>query len=365
MKKSIYILFLLLNSIAFAQEAPSSSFFEFNYLYGNIIEQAPQIKPIAQSHPTSFLISWNHKKLDNSKFSRTYNFPDFGFSASYQNFDTKVLGEIYSAYAHYNFYLTNRNSKNQVKLSSAFGLGYSTSPFDKSTNSKNWAIGSTFVASVYLRATYSREYLIDKFGINAGLALLHYSNGSFNTPNLGMNTLNISLGVNYNLEEEQLATDRKLVKTSEKYPVYFNTAVRIGFNESKINNSGLYPFYTLSIFGTKKLNYKSVISFGTDLFFPTYMKEYIKLENTIQGIPEETADWKRIGVFVGHELNMNRLSVITEVGLHVYYPYDYISVLYERFGFRKRFNQHLFADLSLKINMFRAEGLEFGIGYAF
>lgn len=365
MKKGISILLLISCFIVKAQVESNSSFLELNYFYGNILEHAPQLKPIIQSHPTGIIVSWNRKKLDDSEFSRTYNFPDIGISASYQNFDTKTLGEVYSIYAHYNFYLTNRNSKNQVKLSSAFGLGYATSPFDKVTNSKNWALGSFITASAYLKATYTREYILNRFGINAGIMLLHYSNASFNTPNLGVNTLAITAGINYNLEEPKEAPERDLKKSEEKFPIKFNVAFRTGFNESVVNNSGLFPFYTVSLFGTKKLNYKSTISAGTDLFFPTYMKNYIEYSNIQNGTPNETADWKRVGVFVGHELNMEHFSVITEVGVHVYYPYDYISVLYERFGFRKRFNEHLFADLTLKINRFRAEGLEFGIGYKF
>ena len=207
MKNKLFILFLMSFFLAKAQETSNNSFIELNYFYGNILEHAPQLKPIIQSHPTGFILSWNRKKLGTSEFEHTYNFPDFGISTSYQNFNTEVLGEVYSVYVHYNFYLTNRNSRNQVKLTSGFGLGYATSPFDKETNSKNWAIGSKIVASVYLRAVYSREYILDKFGINAGFALLHYSNASFNTPNLGINTLAITAGVNYNFDEPKEAPE--------------------------------------------------------------------------------------------------------------------------------------------------------------
>lgn len=348
-----------------AQEDSNSSFIELNYFYGNILEHAPPLKPIIESHPTGFIFSWNHKKLGNSEFEHTYNFPDFGFSASYQNYDTATLGEVYSVYAHYNFYLTNRNSKNQVKLSSGFGLGYATSPFHKVHNPKNWAIGSNVVAAVFLRAIYSREYILDNFGINVGFNLLHYSNASFNTPNLGINTLAASAGINYNFDGWQEVPEKNITKSNEKFPIKFNAAFRTGFNESLINNSGLFPFYTVSLFGTKKLSYKSVISGGTDLFFPTFMKDYIEHDMIQEGTPDKTADWKRVGIFIGHELNMEKYSVITEIGVHAYYPYDYAGILYERFGFRKRFNEHLFADLTLKINMFRAEGLEFGVGYQF
>ncbi|OIQ34936.1 MAG: hypothetical protein BM563_12035 [Bacteroidetes bacterium MedPE-SWsnd-G1] len=364
MKKFILILIISCCLFAEAQEKEQSSYFQLDYFYGNIIEHAPQLKPIIQSHPSGFIFSWNKKNIENTQFNQTYNFPDVGFSASYQDFKTETLGEVYGVYTHYNFYLTNRTSKNQVKLTTAMGLAYSTSPFDKVSNSKNWALGSHINAALYVRLNYARAYILDRIGLNAGLGLIHYSNGSFNTPNLGINTLNVFVGANYDLDDELQIPERKVAKDTLKYPIKFNSAFRFGFNESKINNSGLKPFYTVSLFGTKKLNYVSTISFGTDLFFPTYMKDYIEYENSIYNT-DSSADWKRVGIFIGHELNLNKFSLLTEIGAHVYYPYEYESVIYERFGFRKKFGEHLFADLTLKINMFRAEGVEFGIGYKF
>lgn len=260
--------------------------------------------------------------------------------------------------------MLNRNSKNQLKLTSGFGLGYATSPFNKETNNKNWAIGSKVVASVYLKLAYERQYLIDNFGANAGFTMLHYSNGSFNVPNLGINTVAATVGVNYNFDNQILAPERILDDVAyEKNPIKFGAAFRTGLNESLINGSGLYSFYTFTAFAEKKLSYTSTLSVGTDLFLSTFMKDYIEWNNIQQETPDETSDWKRVGVFVGYELNMEKFSVLGQVGYNVYYPYDYVSRVYERFGFRKHFGEHLFADLTLKINMFRAEALEFGIGY--
>ena len=116
MKKISFIIVVFSFFVGFTQGEKGNTYIDFNYFYGNIIEHAPELKPIIQAHPTGFIFSWNKNKLSDSKFNRTFNFPDFGFTASYTNFHTEVLGEVYSLYAHYNFYLLNRNSKNQLKL---------------------------------------------------------------------------------------------------------------------------------------------------------------------------------------------------------------------------------------------------------
>lgn len=363
-KKYFYILFVGFFIVSTAQNK-NNSFITLDYFYGNIIEHSPELKPIIQSHPSGVLFAWNNKKVSNSDFNNFYNFPDFGVSFSYEDFKTNELGKTYAAYAHYNFYLTNRNSKNQIKLTSAFGLGYSTNHFDKISNPKNWAIGSKFSAAAYLKLNYSREYLFDKLGLNAGFILFHYSNASFKAPNLGINTLALNLGVNYNFDEPVIAPKREKINHPINQPIKYSTILRFGFNESLINGSGLYPFYTISLTAEKKLNYKSTLSTGTDIFLATFMKEYIDYENSINETPDNNPDWKRVGLFVGHELNMEKFSILTQVGYHVYAPKKYVSGVYERFGFRKKFNEHVFTDLSLKINLFRAEGLEFGLGYQF
>ena len=59
MKKLIYITLIFVCTLSYAQEKTNASFLEFNYFYGNIIEHAPQLKPIIQLHPSSFILSWN------------------------------------------------------------------------------------------------------------------------------------------------------------------------------------------------------------------------------------------------------------------------------------------------------------------
>lgn len=364
MKKVIYIVLFFFIGFANAQKQTTNTQFAFDYFYGNIIEHSPQLKPVIQGHPKGFIASWNKKNVKDSIFNHTYNFPDVGFSASYHNFNSTSLGKVYAAYTHYNFYLNNINSKNHLTLTTAIGLGYATHPFNKETNSKNWAIGSKFLASAYLKFNYQRSYLFNKFGVNAGFVLIHYSNTGFKAPNLGINTVALTTGIHYNFEEFKQVPVRTKIVQKEQHNIKYNAVLRVGANESKINGSGKFPFYTVSFYADKKLNHKSTVSMGTDLFFASFMKEYINYENAINNA-NSNADWKRIGVFVGHELNIQHISIVSQIGYHAYAPYKYVSGIYERFGFKKQINEHLFTNLTLKINLFRAEGLEFGVGYKF
>ena len=142
-----------------------------------------------------------------------------------------------------------------------------------------------FLASVYLKVNYQREYILDKFGLNAGLMLIHYSNASFKTPNLGINTLALNVGVNYNLDEQETAPEKNIDTLKVNSPITYNAIFRTGFNESLINGSGRHPFYTISFSAAKKLNYKSTISAGTDVFLATFTATSCLLSLLIFGTP--------------------------------------------------------------------------------
>lgn len=44
------------------------------------------------------------------------------------------------------------------------------------------------------------------------------------------------------------------------------------------------------------------------------------------------ADHKRISLIVGHELDIDNFSIITQFGYYIYYPYKYETRYYERIG---------------------------------
>jgi hypothetical protein len=112
------------------------------------------------------------------------------------------------------------------------------------------------------------------------------------------------------------------------------------------------------------LNRKSAIQLGTDVFFSTFLKELIYYYSV--AFPEYDVtgdeDWKRIGVFVGHELFINKMSLVSQLGYYVYYPYDFEGRVYNRVGLKRYFGDKYFGVITLKSHGAKAEAVEFGIG---
>jgi len=360
MKQLFTCILCLCLSVAFSQEKQTSSYIEVNYFKGNIALHNDDILHLIKGHPEGFILSWNKKTFGNQDWEQRYNYPDYGFSFSYQNLKNDVLGNNYSLYAHYNFYFLKRHLMFRI----AQGLAFTTNPYDKIDNHKNNAFGSTIMSSTYLMLNYKKERIFDRFGVQAGLALIHYSNANVKAPNTSINSTVFNLGITYNLDDE----DPEYISstTSEKFtePIKYNFVFRSGVNESDVVGSGQFPFYVFSAFADKRLGYKSAIQLGADVFFSEFLKELIYYnsvafpENNVSG----DEDYKRVGLFVGHELFINKMSLVTQLGYYVYYPYDFEGRTYLRIGLKRYFGKKWFAAITLKSHAAKAEAVEFGIG---
>lgn len=362
MKHTLLIICLLIGYLGFSQEEkPSSnSYIDVNYFTGNIALHNNSILHLIQEHPEGIILGWNKKTFGTQEWEELYNYPDYGASFIYQNFKNETLGDNYGVYAHYNFYFLKRH----LMLRIGQGLAYNTNPYDKYDNHKNTAFGSTILSSTYVMINYKRERIFKRFGLQAGLSLIHYSNANVKAPNNSVNTIAFNLGMTYNLEaeDETYVAERPKEKFTE--PIRFNVAFRSGVNESDVVGSGQFPFYIISAYADKRINKKSALQLGVDAFFSKFLEELIYHKSI--AYPEENVDpdtdYKRVGIFAGHELFINKMSIVTQFGYYIYYPFDFEGRTYQRIGLKRYFGNKLFAALTLKTHAAKAEAVELGIG---
>ncbi|MEM6684509.1 MAG: acyloxyacyl hydrolase [Bacteroidota bacterium] len=366
--KNVVFIFLLYSCFCIAQETNSSTKSPFkaatidvNYFSGSIARHNDDILHLITGHPEGFIVSYNRKTFGYDDWSAFYNYPDYGVSLSYQNLKNEFLGENIALYAHYNFYFLKRN----LMLRIGQGIAYTNNPYDKVENFRNIAFGSRFMSSTYLMLNYKKENLFKRFGIQAGMSLIHYSNANVKAPNTSINTIAFNVGVNYNLDDTSLIDYQEKDSTQRfKEPIKYNIAVRAGINESDAIGSGQYGFTILSAYADKRLGRKSAIQLGTEVFFSNFLKEWIRYRSIAfpNGEIQGDEDYKRVGVFVGHELFINKLSVITQLGYYVYYPVDFEGQTYIRVGMKRYFGKKWFGALTLRSHAAKAEAVEFGVG---
>jgi len=370
MKKILFILLLFLCGLLFSQQEKNNHYaFQIDYLYGNVIKHKDKISHLAISHPDGFMLNWNVKNTAKNEKLAHYNYPNYGYSFIYQDFKNPILGKAFGLQINYTFYFGNHAKKNQFNLKIGQGIVYNTNPFDLENNNKNNAFGSHLLANTTVGFNYKRKRIFKAFEAHIGILISHYSNGLIKSPNIGLNLISLNTGVSYNFDalnpiNYSLGSTRK-DNTHKKEPIKLNLKFSGGINSTGNSIEKQFPFYIGTIYADKRLNRKSILQFGSEIFFSNFLKEVIPF-NAV-AFPERLeedgkADFKRVSLLVGHELDVDNFSIITQFGYYVYYPYKYETRYYERIGLKKYFGNKWFATASIKAHLFIAESIDLGIG---
>jgi hypothetical protein len=360
MKLFFSFLFFLTSGFIFSQNNNETSSLDIDILKGNVLLHTPNLSHLITGHPGGFMISYSKKTFGKQEWESLYNFPDYGSYFLYQDFKNANLGKIYALGAFYNFYFFHRN----VTFKIASGVAMTTNPHDNLTNNKNIAFGSKFMGNINFVLNYRQENIFDRFGFQTGIAFTHFSNGRIKSPNSGINTYSFNLGLNYNFNKNEPKRDTIVPNMKFTEPIKYNFVLRTGFNESPVIGSGQKPFYHISFYADKRINKKSALQLGTEVFFTNSYKEYL-IYRAI-AFPEDHLsldnDYKRAGVFVGHELFINKISLEAQLGYYIYTPFKSELPIYDRLGIKYHITDKISTGISLKTHGFLAEAMELSMG---
>ncbi|MEW5676955.1 acyloxyacyl hydrolase [Flavobacterium enshiense] len=333
---------------------------DVSYFYGSILPHHTNILHLIKGHPEGAIISFNRKTFGSKKWEAWYNYPDYGLSFQAQNNKNPELGNLYGLYGHFNFYFLSR----RLQLRVAQGIAYNSNPYDRETNYRNLAYGARYMPSTYFLINYHKPNIWKGFGVQAGVNFVHHSNANLKSPNTSTNTIALNLGVNYELSDSDSVAYIKHEKEKFTEPIRYNLVFRSGVNESDLVESGQYPFYVASAYIDKRINRKSALQLGADVFWMMYLKEFIRYQAIAyyELNYDANADYRRVGVFAGHELFIDKLAVDTQIGYYVYDPSNKFGSIYQRLGAKYYLTKNVSAGVSLKTHVSRAEALEFSLG---
>ena len=345
----------------FGQENISYKTVDFNAFYGTVLLHNPDISHLITAHPTAWLFSLNTRTFGSKAWHQDFGYPDWGFSAIYQDMGNPELGKNLGVYAHLNAYFFKRH----MQLRVGQGIAYNSNPYDRIGNFRNNAYGSHLLSSTYFSLQWQQERVFNQLGFRTGIGLIHYSNANVRAPNTSTNTFAFTAGLLYDLNPDQIPEFKRWDPRDLSEPIHLNLMIRSGVNESDVIGSGQFPFYIISAFADKRIGRLSGLQLGADVFFSNFLKELIRFQST--SFPElqvnANSDYRRVGMFLGHELFMGNFTVITQLGYYVYYPFDFEGRVYNRIGAQRRFGKHWQGGISLKSHGAKAEAVEFGLGY--
>ncbi len=290
-------------------------------------------------------------------------FPKYGiglFHANLNNIDT--LGNPWAAYVFFEAPIF-RSGNFSLNYDAALGLGWGFSEYDSITNNQNDLIGSDITA--YFSIGLMAEYRISpRVSANAGMSFIHFSNGTLQTPNKGMNLYAGNIGLSYYFQRPTTNSYKpaSLKKQDfQKITKYNEMDFTYSISGKTTNKEyGRGPEYFVSSFVMdfyRRYHWVGKLGGGIDLIYDSSLKEDYTEEVS-------ASKFMFVGVHIGHELIISKVSLIGNIGTYIYKGTPAKGSFFFRVGLKYYATKNIYANLTLKTaNGFRADFIEFGLGY--
>jgi len=329
------------------------------YHHGIVIPHHAYMVYFIDDFSRGFELNYGVWRFDQEGWQRYYNYPEVGVGFSYNSYgNADIYGQGMAIYPYIHIPIV-RTARFTVKNKVALGLGYTNNPFDYEKNPRNQIFGARMNAYVGL-GIYSGYRVFDNWSVYAAASLNHMSNGAIRKPNNGINTFTLGVGTRYHFLKNHLPNlkSKDASRTNKRdIQVFLN----YGRSQSRDFNFNIYSSGSFSINHIWYRSVKSAWSAGLDVvYYGAAPFVYIE-PHKYSHVPH----FERLfyGVWGGRHWLMGETSLFVQVGAYLYSEIEPPQPVYPRVGIRHNITDWLVANFSVKASFFRAEFLEFGLGY--
>lgn len=343
------------DSTSMMKHADYTSQLEVSLYKGFIMMHDEKIGHLIKSHPQGFRISYLRNTYGAKYWEQAYGYPDVGISLSYQDYMNPILGKSLAIVPFLNLYLY-RGRISRLSGTLGTGLAYHTNPHNQKDNNSNLALGSSFSAALNVALKYQAS-ITNELSAGMFVHMDHYSNGAIRKPNSGINLVQTGASLSLNLQKQRPQFQKWPKQSLTDKKMFLTLLPSISFKEVGRGGGVIHPSYNLNISINHPLSWFHTINFGVDGFYDIALKKWIEEDN-----PGDTTDFKSAAITLGHQLMIGKVSFLTQLGYHVYRPYEGLySDFYQRYGLRIHLHPHIAVSGSLKTYLGKAEHVEWGL----
>lgn len=392
---SLFIIFLLLSSLAFAQSDSTRTelplpkkciVIEPGIRIGKIIKNFPDFPERGPAVLSE--INIGQQCSGNKKWHQLYGYPTAGVAFIYGIMgNDDIIGRNFAILPNLSF-TTKKYRRWGFQWKVGMGFAFFTKKHDRVTNPNNRLIGTTITNMAM--GSFDFRYDISKYyTILLGVSGIHYSDAHFQLPNIGINFPAVNLSLKY------FPSGRPNLYKNDSLPDFANKIlfnVRLGFGANEFGGSlhptggAKYPIYTGSLFLSKRYSDKNNVQLGIHINYHTAFYDFIiqqEIYDSHQRIRAFTGQ-----IFLGHEFIIGHFGLITQLGIYFYNPFfgklqemqgyssgfsnwikrinsNKIGVNYYFMNPMKTTKNNVYIGLYLKSNFGQADFAEISVGCAF
>lgn len=274
--------------------------------------------------------------------------PNFGFGINYVNSgNNDAIGFITGIYGFTGLKLNERDTTLKFKV--GFGAAYVQKIFNPNTNNKNNAIGSHLNANVIFHL--QKEVLFNKHALFISGGLTHFSNGSAQAPNLGLNFLSFNLGYSiYSEKKKVFIPEKTSFNLENRWSI--GLGIRTGFRETFQYKFKKYGINTVNIYAIYHKNERRNYIGGLDLTLNPSVRFTNASTSPFQG-----------GLFVGKEWILNQLVLGVDLGGYIYDEFKDDGIFFQRLNINYYITPQIKSTFSLRSHWTVAQAFQIGIAY--
>lgn len=357
----IYVLILVPVMKGYAGEKYQHMFisaqFHSQYIWRHYEKMAKDIQNY--THAVEINMGW--KTAGSSPWHSIYNYPSYGFGFFYGNLNNPDLFGIARSGFLFTEFVFGQQRAIDHRMKVSLGLAHLSAYYDPVENPHNLNIGTP--VNMHFNLNYSWFFsLNDHMLLAPGLSFTHFSNGALKKPNRGINLFDVNLSFRYKTEERNMNGLPDLIlhdfSSDKKHRFFVNMSA--GVMQCFIDGPN-YKVLTISMNHTIQTRPGGRWGLGLDTTYDDYSKERIDRDND----DPKFVDYTRVGAFVSHDLLFDRLDILLNLGVYLYYGYKPDSKTYPRVGLRYEVDEHFNIQLALKAYNFRANHIQWGFGFSF
>src|SRR4051812_45229641 len=234
---------------------------------GFVMVHRISIGHLVKGYPTTYELNISKPTLGNKIWHLENNKPDLGITLQCLDFaNPPQLGYALTAAPYVEIPLNEKVKPSRLILRVCWGATYITKRFDIHENRKNIAIGSHLNSFVQFRWFWHLR-LTEQLRFEPGITFTHASNGKARNPNLGLNVMSLSAGLNYLIPSGKRPATSALDSSTCMLKKNEMTVIgALGFNERSIGSRELLS-YLLSVSYQRNVRNTHKFSAGLDMFF--------------------------------------------------------------------------------------------------
>lgn len=304
-------------------------------------------------------------------WQQLHNYPQVGLETAYFRFgNPSQLGQAFGLLPNLTFTFIDKPSW-KFRSTVGMGIGWLTKHYDPINNPQANAIGSHLNNYTSFRFFVEREWK-PSWKWMTGISFSHFSNGSTQLPNYGLNIPALLLSFNYSPTPLK-AQDFRIIDSIPRFRKWGLMVEASAARQELFRPNGpKYPVYNLAFAVTFRRKYHHRNFLGTEFEYNYFVYNFYNFYKFLEQYDERQTKrtGRRIMIFGGHDFEFGQTSFGIQAGVYIG-PDKYLlqNPWYNKLSLKYHF--HLFGEngikpylaLHMKAHMAIAEYISAGVGF--